>query len=136
MYGELPSDLESMDETLGPPPAWFSTFYSRGIGGNTFSPQAYASGTFGDREAEIEVNPVERLQELKYKQEMSKKIPAIASRYTDIQPLSPLFREHKAKYGSGLGTWNLIKGLNQNKWLKFGILTVGLFFVYKTLIAK
>jgi len=96
-YGELPSDLIDQDETLGPPPAWF---YSTTMPAST----PYGFPTFyglGDREGEIEVDPVEQLRDLKFKQEMSKNIPKEANRYTNIDPLSPMFRNSKAKYGYG-----------------------------------
>lgn len=102
VFGELPSDLEEIEESLGPPPSWF-----RPEQGITNPQQAayyanpYAFYGLGDRESEMEVNPVEGLQELKYKQEMNKKIPVEANRYTNIDPLSPLFRDKKAKYGFG-----------------------------------
>lgn len=105
MYGELPSDLDEMEESLGPPPAWF-----RPEQGITNPQQAYWAqtpqygygyGGLGDRESEMEVNPVEGLRDLKYQQEMNKKIPIVANRYTEIDPLSPLFRDKKAKFGFG-----------------------------------
>lgn len=97
-YGELPSDLTEQDETLGPPPAWFHA---------TPTGAAYWGGSYpgfyglGDREGEVEVDPVEELRELKFKQEMLKSIPKVAHRYTGIDPLSPMFRAKKAKYGFG-----------------------------------
>lgn len=100
VYGELPSDLTDIDETLGPPPAWFTT-----VSAPVMSPYGYPMYQFGDRPEEAEVNPVEQLQKLKYDQEKNKNIPKIASRYTSIDPLSPLFRDDKAKYG--FGTWSL-----------------------------
>lgn len=108
IFGELPSDLNVQDESYNPPPpAWF-----RPESGITTPEQAsaawysypYAARGFfglGDREGEIEVNPVEELRELKFKQEMNKKIPIEANRYTKIDPLSPLFRDKKAKFGYG-----------------------------------
>jgi len=103
LFGELPSDIEDIDESLGPPPAWFrpeSGIYSAS---QYYYPSSYSSSFYGlgDRGEEIEVNPVEELEELKYKQELSKKIPSIAYRYTSIDPLSPMFRERRAKYGYG-----------------------------------
>jgi len=117
IYGELPSDLDEQDTTLGPPPPWFhassqinpmSQAYWNypeiaypNIGyPNMAYPEAGFYG-YGDREKEIEVNPVEELQELKYKQELNKKIPKVAYRYTNISPISPMFRDKKAKYGYG-----------------------------------
>jgi len=101
-FGELPSDIDDMDDTLGPPPAWFrseqsyvnpsSYYYTPGY--NTF----YG---LGDREQEPEANPIEELQELKYKQELNRKIPSVAYRYTAIDPLSPMFRDRRTKYGYG-----------------------------------
>jgi hypothetical protein len=55
----------------------------------------------GDREEETEVNPVEHLLDLKFGQEMSKDIPKEAGRYTGVDPISPLFRASKSKYGFG-----------------------------------
>lgn len=104
LFSELPSDLEDIDTTLGPPPAWFRpeiSLYSQG----SYPSYGYSYGSgyagLGDREEEIEANPIEELQELKYKQELNKKIPSIAYRYTAIDPLSPMFRERRAKYGFG-----------------------------------
>lgn len=101
-FGELPSDIDDIDISLGPPPAWFrpeSGIYSA----SQYYYPSYSSSFYGlgDRGEEIEVNPVEELEELKYKQELSKKIPSIAYRYTSIDPLSPMFRERRAKYGYG-----------------------------------
>lgn len=111
MYGELPSDLNTQDDSLGPPPSWF-----RPESGVTTPEQAAASwysypyayyartgtlGRLGDREQEIEVNPMEELRALKFNQELNKKIPVQANRYTKIDPLSPLFRDEKAKFGYG-----------------------------------
>lgn len=100
VFGELPSDLRDQDATLGPPPAWFQT---ANVGTSSFPYWAYSHGFYGlgDREEEIEVDPVEQLRDLKYQQELSKRIPKIAYRYTDIDPLSPMFRDKKAKYGFG-----------------------------------
>lgn len=57
MFADLPSDLEEMDETLGPPPAWFSSFYSSGtsIPYGSLTPGHYSQGYYGlgDREEEI-----------------------------------------------------------------------------------
>jgi hypothetical protein len=102
MYGELPSDLDEMEESMGPPPAWFRP--EQGITSPQqayYAQQPYAFYGLGDRENEMEVDPVEGLQNLKYKQEMNKKIPVEANRYTEINPLSPLFRDKKAKFGFG-----------------------------------
>ena len=95
-FGELPSDLTEMQESLGPPPAWFRpesgiTTPEQASAAYYSYPYAYAQGNLsglGDREAEIETNPVEVLQDLKFKQEMNKKIPIEANRYTTINPLS------------------------------------------------
>jgi hypothetical protein len=105
MYGELPSDLDEIEESMGPPPAWFrpeqgitspqQAYYAQQ------AQQPYAFYGLGERESEMEVNPVEGLQNLKYEQEMNKKIPVEANRYTEINPLSPLFRDKKAKFGFG-----------------------------------
>ena len=114
IFGELPSDLTDIDESLGPPPAWF-----RPESGITTPEQAsaayysypgayYSSGGFsglGDKEGEIEVNPVEEIKNLMFKQEMNKKIPVEARRYTSIDHLSPIFRSNRAKFGyGGLGS--------------------------------
>ena len=108
-FGELPSDLEEMEESLGPPPAWFRpesgvTTPEQAAAAWYSYPNAYATRSFyglGDREQEVEVNPVEELRSLKFKQEMNKKIPVEANRYTKIDPLSPMFRDKKAKFGYG-----------------------------------
>lgn len=102
LFGELPSDLRDQDTTLGPPPAWFQTTNS---GTSSYPYWAFSHGFYGlgDREGEVEVDPVETLRELKFQQELSKKIPKIAYRYTDIDPLSPMYRDRKAKYGFGEG---------------------------------
>lgn len=107
MYGELPSDLEDTEESLGPPPAWFRPEHGITSPEQAMMQQPYYLYGLGERQSEIEVNPVEGLQDLKYKQEMNKKIPVEANRYTDINPLSPLFRDKKAKFGyGGLGALN------------------------------
>jgi hypothetical protein len=101
-YGDLPTDKDVQDPTLGPPPSWFRTLDP--VVDPYFLDQAMYSPQFeglGDRPEEIEVDPVEQLQELKFKQEMSKKIPMQALRYTDVEPLSPMFRRRKAKFGFG-----------------------------------
>ena len=107
LFGELPSDLEEIEESLGPPPSWFRP--QQGIISQQqayWRPQYVPYGGLGEREGEIEVNPVEELHDLKFKQEMNRKIPKVANRYTDINPLSPLFRNKKAKYGyGGLGSF-------------------------------
>jgi len=97
VFGELPSDLTEIDETLGPPPAWYRS------GAGIYSPQVVYPHFYGlgDREEEIEVNPVEQLRALKFKQEMNKRIPVEANRYTEIDPISPMFRDKKAKFGFG-----------------------------------
>lgn len=125
MFAELPSDLEDMDDTLGPPPSWFSTFYS---GGSAAPSNPYTQGFLGlgDREGEIEVNPIEQLQELKYKQEMLKRIPKVARRYTNIDPVSPMFRTNKPKFG--YGNWGPLK---KNNLLVIAAI-VGLFWFLKT----
>ena len=108
-FGELPSDLNIQEESYNPPPpSWFrpesgiSTPEQAAAAWYSY-PYAYnhSFSGLGDREAEIEVNPVEELRELKFQQEMNKKIPVQANRYTKIDPLSPLFRDKKAKYGYG-----------------------------------
>lgn len=116
MYGELPSDLRTQDETLGPPPSWYSlaTMIADPLtyGPSYLNPGLYQQtmGSFrnfgnyeqlGDREGEIEVNPVEHLLDLKFGQEMSKRIPREAGRYTGVDALSPLFRNRKSKFGFG-----------------------------------
>jgi len=127
MFADLPSDLEEMGTTLGPPPSWFSTFYSSPDVYTGQAPGYYSQGFYGlgDREEEIEVNPVEQLQELKYKQEMLKRIPKVAARYTTINPLSPMFRTNRPKFG--YGSWET---LNKNKVLMIAVL-VGLFWFFK-----
>ena len=106
IFGELPSDLTDIQESLGPPPAWFRpesgiTTPEQASAAYYSYPQAYGFRGLGDREVEVEANPVEELQELKFKQEMNKKIPVEANRYTTVNPLSPLFRDKKAKFGYG-----------------------------------
>lgn len=96
-YGELPTDKDVQDVTVGPAPAWYrpsGTMFPPGFPGGYY-------GSYGDREGEAEVNPVEVIQDLKFKQEMPRSIPPAAARYTDINPLSPLFRATGAKYGFG-----------------------------------
>lgn len=103
LFAELPSDLDVQDETMGPPPSWFPArhYVSSNLDPSLFPWYSPAFYGLGDREQEVEVNPVEILQELKFKQEMPKKIPVIASRYTEIDPLSPMFRQYRPKYGYG-----------------------------------
>ena len=103
-FGELPTDIEDMEESLGPPPAWFRPEHGITNPAQMYYPQYFYGGLsgLGDREsAEIEVNPVEGLQELKYNQQRNKKIPLQANRYTEINPVSPLFKDKKAKFGYG-----------------------------------
>ena len=102
IFGELPSDLDQIEESLGPPPSWFRP--EQGIVSPQqayWQPQYVPYGGLGEREEEIEVNPVEQLRDLKFKQEMNRKIPKIASRSTNVDPMSPLFRDKKAKFGYG-----------------------------------
>jgi hypothetical protein len=47
------------------------------------------------------VNPIEVLEDLKLNQQMPGNIPLIANRYTTIDPLSPMFRAARPKYGYG-----------------------------------
>jgi len=102
IFGELPSDLEEQSESMGPPPPWFKLNWAA----NAFQPYAGQYSTqfygLGERTEEVEVNPLEELQDLKFNQEMDLHIPTIANRYTEIDPLSPLFRTHRAKYGFGI----------------------------------
>ena len=115
-----------MDSTLGPPPSWFSTFYSSGspITGQA-SGSPYSFYGLGDREEELEVNPIEQLQELKYKQEMLNRIPKVARRYTTIDPVSPMFRTNRPKFG--YGAWAPLK---KNNLLVIAAL-IGLFWFFK-----
>jgi len=112
-FSDLPSDLDDQLPASLPPPAWFPV---TGVLTTTVDPRIWYSPQFyglGDREEEVEVNPVEVLEELKLKQEMPEKIPLIANRYTKIEPLSPMFRANRPKYGYGdftpTDTKNLIK---------------------------
>lgn len=126
IYGELPEDVEEQDTTLGPPPAWFQmqgpaidpSIYT----GDAYSPQFYG---LGDREEEIEVNPIEELQNLKFKQEMNKKIPSQANRYTEVDPLSPMFREKKAKFG--FGAVEMVK----KPFVKLAIIALIVWFLFR-----
>lgn len=134
-FSELPSDLNDQIDTLGPPPSWFPVtgvittsidpsslrWYSSQFNGGdpsasivrtSLSPYLYSH--YGD--AEEVVNPQEILAELRDNQEMPSNIPLIANRYTEIDPLSPMFRAHRPKYGyGGLGQFepedikNLVK---------------------------
>ena len=141
-FSELPSDLDDQLTTQGPPPSWWPVtgvlttsfdpsklrWYSPQFNGQSqlnggdpsysmistsIDPMhAYFNG-MGDREAETEVNPIEVLEDLKLKQQMPNNIPLIANRYTVIDPLSPMFRANRPKYGYGeftpSDTKNLIK---------------------------
>jgi len=133
-FSELPSDLDDQLPAGAPPPYWFPV---TGVITTSFNPRQLYSPQFngvdpsmstistsidpfytsqfyglGDRE-EAEVNPVEIVTDLKLNQEMPSAIPLIANRYTDIQPLSPMFRENRPKYGYGdftpADTTNLLK---------------------------
>ena len=95
--GELPSDLDLVTDSVGPPPAWFRPEEKQ----PKYWGLPYYFPFLGDREAEIEVNPIEKLEDIKFRQEMPKNIPAVAYRYTDIKPISPMFRPNRAKYGYG-----------------------------------
>lgn len=133
---ELPSDLDDQLPAGVPVPAWFpvtgvitTTFdpnrlkwYSPQFAGGdpsssiiSTSIDPYYASQFhgiGDQE-EGEVNPIEILDDLKLKQQMPGNIPLIANRYTTIDPLSPMFRANRPKYGYGdftpSDTKNLIK---------------------------
>jgi hypothetical protein len=101
-YGELPVDKDVQDVSVGPAPAWYrpsGVMFPVGFPGGYRGYGNYEN--YGDREGEAEVNPVETIQDLKFKQEMPKTVPPAAARYTDIDPLSPLFRNTGAKYGFG-----------------------------------
>jgi len=98
-FADLPSDWEKQDETLGPPPAWFRPEYHHPASyyypNYSYGYPGYPINFYGlgDRPQEVEVNPVEELMEIKYKQELNKSIPNKAYRYTSIDPVSPMFRE-------------------------------------------
>lgn len=124
-FAELPSDLNDQLESSGTVPWWFPVtgvitttmdptilnWYSRQFNGMDPSASLVTTSLspnwssqlrgLGDREEETEVNPIEVLQELRLKQEMNKAIPLIANRYTSIDPVSPMFRNHRPKYGYG-----------------------------------
>lgn len=118
-FSELPSDLDDQLQTLGPPPAWFPVtgvltttidpsnlrwyspqFNGADPSGSIVSTSLDPYNQYGDAE-EIEVNPIEVLAELRQNQEMPNDIPMIANRYTVIDPLSPMFRADRPKYGYG-----------------------------------
>ena len=99
-FSDLPTeDWLHMEETLGPPPSWLQ------MSTTSATPGGYMQHNYsglGEREEEaFEVDPVEKIQEMKFKQEMSKRIPIQAARYTEVNPLSPMFRARKAKFGFG-----------------------------------
>lgn len=118
-YGELPSDLDKITETMGPPPPWYDSL-QRLIPGSGY--QFYG---LGDREGEVEVNPREELEELKYNQEMDKDIPTEASRYTTVDPLSPMFRGSRAKYGYGEVARPGFGNFSTNQKFGFAIIALG-----------
>lgn len=120
-FAELPSDLDDQLEAGLPPPPWFPVtgvittsipaqnlhWYSSQFNG--VDPSAGVIRTsldprgllqLGESE-EVEVNPIDIVNELKENQEMPKGIPLIANRYTTIDPLSPMFRADRPKYGYG-----------------------------------
>jgi hypothetical protein len=133
-FSELPSDLNDQLPAGAAPPAWFpvtgvittsynpSQFYSPQFNGadpsravvSTSIDPFYISQFYGmgDQE-ESEINPVEIVDELRLNQEMPPAIPLIANRYTKIDPLSPMFRADRPKYGYGdftpADTTNLLK---------------------------
>lgn len=90
MYSELPADLRIQRKTLGPPPKWFLPL------GPYFFREFYGLG-----ETPMQMTPIQILRNLKYDQEMPKKIPSVARKYTKIDPLSPMFRTNLPKYGFG-----------------------------------
>jgi hypothetical protein len=98
-FSELPEDLTTQEETVGPPPSWLQ------IPATAVSPVSYLQQSYsglGEREEEeFEVDPIGKLRDLKFKQEMAKAIPIQASRYTEVSPLSPMFRARKPKFGFG-----------------------------------
>lgn len=86
-YGELPTDLNMQEDTIGPPPAYFrpsGTFFY-GLG----------NANMGNS------NPFQILNNLKVKQEWPSSIPPVAGLYTKIDPLSPMFRSERPTYGFG-----------------------------------
>lgn len=116
-FSDLPSDLNDQLETGLPPPFWFpvtgvittaiNPAFFHGADPTTVinsmtpgRPINWAS-QFGDREEETEVDPIEILDSLKLNQEMLSTIPAVANRYTEIDPISPMFRANRPKYGYG-----------------------------------
>jgi len=151
-FSELPSDLDDQLPAGVPPPFWFpitgvltTTFdpsrlkwYSPQFSGGDPSASIISTSIdpfwtsqfhgIGDRESEVEVNPIEILDELRLNQQMPKNIPLIANRYTNIDPLSPMFRENRPKYGYGdftpADTKNLVK------------LLVGAALIYYLLLRK
>lgn len=103
MLGDLPTDLREMGKTMGPPPPWFTPFYSSQAEAELFSNRDYIFGG-------TNMSPkqgINLIEELKFNQEMPSKIPAVARRYTEIEPLSPFFRENRRKYG--YGDWGVKK---------------------------
>lgn len=92
MIGELPQDIYKQDETLGPPPRWFNRKLWRWPGMmSTSYPFHFFSGLGGsDLVKKLTSNP-----------ELPRGVPAVAARYTSIDPVSPLFRKDLSKYGFG-----------------------------------
>jgi len=134
-YGELPLDLREQDElTMGPPPAWYTVALNAGNNGYPGYPgypgympyPIYTMAGLGDRETEVEVNPVEHL--LKIQQEMPKNIPLVANRYTNIDPLSPMFRSDIPKYG--FGSWEALAN-KRNVMILAAVLLAALYFKNK-----
>jgi hypothetical protein len=103
-YGELPTDLNLQDDTIGPPPAFFrsSGVFFYGLG--NLEKNSITIPT-------MKPNPARIINRLKYNQEMPIAIPRVATRYTEIEPLSPMFRADIPKYGFGdLVTKNSVIG--------------------------
>lgn len=98
-FSELPSDLRTQDDSMPDPPSWYlesrvaPSFY------NLFPFLRTQTGFLGEREEDLET---QELNDLKYKNlEMNKNIPSIASRYTTIEPTSPMFKADRAEFGYG-----------------------------------
>jgi len=130
-YGELPSDINIQDDTVGPPPAFFrpSGLIFNGYGeSKTIEASKDLSKDKSHRAIKKDkvpvktikpttqkivrrkivaprvgprINPVKIIHHLKYNQEMPSNIPSVATRYTEVSPLSPMFRSDPPKYGFG-----------------------------------
>lgn len=99
-YGELPDDLDYQTQSLGPPPIWFKTI------------SAYPVRWWGMLQAE-QREKMNRQSDL-----------YAASKYTTIDPASPLYGRKQHRYGYG-------DYLQPSNILCFAIISVAFLYYFK-----